>query len=346
MPALLVLGVILAIRVLTLPAREVTSIVDGATVVTSFSVSDGLAQIWRVRDWSVLAKPAVWMAATGQIFFTLSVGLGMVHSYASYIKKHEDVTLSGLTACGMNEFVEVILGATIVIPAAVVFFGVSGMQRTLEGGTFAIGFQALPVIFQQLPGGQFFGTLWFVLLFLAGLTSSMAMFTPLLLFLEDELSIPRRKAALLIGVAVFLLMQPVILFMHHGLVDELDYWMGDFGLVLFAAIEITVFSWIFGMKKGWKELHEGADLQIPRIFYYIMQYVTPVYAIALVVWYVRSGLWSKIVMKGVDAADMPYLWIARIMILGMAAFLIWGVWYAWRTQPKYFEGVETEEDAA
>jgi len=333
MPALLVLGAVLAVRVLTLPP------VEGRTI------GDGLAQIWHVKDWSILAKPDVWLAATGQIFFTLSVGLGMVHSYASYLHKREDVTLSGLAACGTNEFVEVILGSTIAIPAAVVFFGVTHTQEIVAGGTFAIGFHALPVIFQQMPAGQFFGTLWFVLLFLAGLTSSMAMFTPLLLFLEDELRIPRKKAALCIGAGVFLMMQPVVLFMHHGMVDELDYWMGDFGLVLFGAIEVTVFAWVFGMDRGWKEMHLGADLQVPRIFYYIMKYVTPVYALTLVAWYVRRGLWAKIAMKGVDGADVPYHWLARLMILAVAAFLVWGVWYAWRTHPKFFERANAREDA-
>lgn len=342
MPLLLLLGMVLAIRVLTLPPMEVTQVVDGVATTRTFSITDGLAQIWRVDDWSVLKEPAIWLTATGQIFFTLSVGLGMVHSYASYLRKQHDLTLSGLTACAANEFVEVILGGTIVIPAAVVFFGVAGMQQTVEKGIFAIGFQALPVIFQQMPGGRVFGTMWFVLLFLAGLTSSMAMFTPLLLFLEDELRVPRRKAAAMIGVAVFLMMQPVILFMHRGVVDELDYWMGDFGLVLFGAIEAVVFAWIFGMKRGWREMHVGAELRVPRIFYYVMKYITPVYAVALVAWYVRSGLWDKIAMKGVAPENVPYLWLARGMILSVAAFLLWGIWHAWRTHPRLFEKTETE----
>ncbi|HOQ91118.1 MAG TPA: sodium-dependent transporter, partial [Candidatus Hydrogenedentes bacterium] len=224
MPTLVVLGVVLMVRVLTLPPM------DGRTI------GDGLAQIWSVRDWSVLLKPDIWLAASGQIFFTLSVGLGMIHTYASYLRKHEDVVLSGLTACATNELVEVVIGASIAIPAAVLFFGVAQAQQIAEGGTFSIGFFALPVIFQQMPGGQFFGTIWFLLLFLAGLTSSMAMFTPLLVFLEDELQLPRRKGVALVAVMVFAMMQPVILFMKHGLVDELDYWMGEACLVLFVAI--------------------------------------------------------------------------------------------------------------
>ncbi|HOH31448.1 MAG TPA: sodium:calcium symporter, partial [Candidatus Hydrogenedentes bacterium] len=67
MPTLLIIGVILAVRVLTLPP------VEGRTI------SDGLAQLWRVDDWGVLLKSDVWIAAAGQIFFSLSVGLGMIH---------------------------------------------------------------------------------------------------------------------------------------------------------------------------------------------------------------------------------------------------------------------------
>ena len=329
MPLLLVLGIILMIRVLTLPP------VDGRTI------STGLAQIWRIDDWSVLAKPEVWIRATGQIFFTLSVGLGMVPTYASYLKKREDLTLSGLAACSTNEFVEVIIGGSIAIPAAVLFFGVTQTQQIAENGSFAIGFFALPCIFQQMPGGHLFGGMWFFMLFLAGLTSSMAMFTPLLVFLEDELQIPHKTGVKYVGAAVFLLMQPVVLFNHHGVLDEIDYWMGTFGLVLFVAIESVVFAWIFGLKKGWEEMHLGADLQVPRIFYYIMKYVTPVFAVGLVVWFAYDGLAGKLMMEGVDAATVPYLWLARFMILLVTAFLVWGVWYAWRTHPKFFEDAVT-----
>ena len=332
MPTLLVLGGILAVRVLTLPP------VEGRTI------SDGLAQIWRIDDWTVLLKSDVWIAASGQIFFTLSVGLGMIHTYASYLKKKEDITLSGLASCGTNEFVEVILGSTIAIPAAVVFFGVTQTQIIAEQGTFALGFFALPVIFQQMPGGQFFGTLWFVLLFLAGLTSSMAMFTPLLVFLEDELQLTRRQGVFCVGAGIFVLMQPIILFMHHGLVDELDYWMGEFGLVLFVAIETVLFAWIYGMDKGWKEMHLGAELQVPRIFYYIMKYVTPVFTVSLVVWWFYDSFIDQVFMRGVDPASQPYLWLARLMMLGMAAFLIFGVWYAWKTHPKFFDSADTPEE--
>lgn len=329
MPTLLVLGIILAVRVLTL------SPVEGRTV------SDGLARMW-VIDWGTLKNPSMWIDAAGQVFFTLSLGFGMIHTYASYVQKKEDITLNALATCGTNEFVEVIIGSTIAVPAALIFFGPAQTDKIVAGGTFHIAFHSLPVIFQQLPAGRLFGTLWFILLFLAGLTSSMAMFTPLLLFLKDELRLDKRKVVLAIAIGTFILMQPVVLFMNHGVMDELDFWAGTFFLVLFAAVESVVFAWIFGMKKGWEEMHLGADLRVPRIFYYIMGYVTPVFAVALLGWWVYDGMWPKLMMEGVKPESVPYLWLARGIIIAGWLFLAWGVWYAWRTHPKFFEDSEDE----
>lgn len=331
MPTLLILGAILAIRVLTLPP------VEGRTV------SDGLARIW-VIDWSVLGNSDVWIAATGQIFFTLSLGFGMIHTYASYLTQEDDLTLNGLATVSTNEFVEVILGGTIAIPAAMVFFGPTLIDQIAakEIGTFDIAFYALPVIFQELPAGQIFGTLWFFLLFLAGLTSSVAMFTPLLCFLKDELQFDQKKALATVSIGVFVLMQPVILFLHRGVMDEIDYWAGTFFLVVFAAIEAVVFAWCFGMEKGWKEMHDGADFQVPRIFYPIMKYVTPVFTLALLAWWTYDTL-MMLIGGGVVSENAPYLWLARGMIAAVGLFLVWGVWHAWRTHPKFFEAGEDAE---
>jgi SNF family Na+-dependent transporter len=296
-----------------------------------------------VIDWSTLRNPSMWIDAAGQVFFTLSLGFGMIHTYASYVQKKEDITLNALATCGTNEFVEVILGSTIAVPAALIFFGPAQTDAIVDGGTFHIAFHSLPVIFQKLPAGQVFGTLWFVLLFLAGLTSSVAMFTPLLLFLKDELQMDKRKAVIAICIGVFIVMQPVVLFMNQGVMDELDFWAGTFFLVVFAAIESVVFAWIFGMNRGWEEMHLGADLQVPKFFYYIMGGVTPVFAVALLGWWLYDGLWAKLTMEGVDPAHVPYLWLARAIIVGGWVFLAGGVWYAWRTHPKFFEDVEKED---
>ncbi|MDP2981345.1 MAG: sodium:calcium symporter, partial [Candidatus Omnitrophota bacterium] len=108
-PALFVFGIILAIRVLTLGAPDQTK--------PGWSIINGLGFLWN-PDFSALKSAKVWLAAAGQIFFTLSVGIGVILTYASYLTKTDDVVLSGITSVSANEFAEVILGSSIVIPAA------------------------------------------------------------------------------------------------------------------------------------------------------------------------------------------------------------------------------------
>ena len=91
-------------------------------------------------DLSRAGKPA------GQIFFTLSVGTGSLVAYASYLKKKDDIVLSGLATAATNETAEVVLGGSLAIPAIVTFFGVTGAVAIAKGGTFDLGFVAMPLV--------------------------------------------------------------------------------------------------------------------------------------------------------------------------------------------------------
>ena len=92
------------------------------------SVWNGFGFIWN-PNFKLLSNPSIWLAAAGQIFFTLSVGMGTIHAYASYLKPKDDIALSGLTTAATNEFAEVVLGAAIAIPVAVAYFGLNGHKR-------------------------------------------------------------------------------------------------------------------------------------------------------------------------------------------------------------------------
>ncbi len=242
----------------------------------------------------------MWLEAAGQIFFTLSVGIGVVLTYASYLSRRDDVVLSGLTGASANELAEVILGGTIVIPAAFLFFGQAQMAEVAKSSPFDLGFVTMPLIFERLPvldlfgaalpTGNLFGALWFLLLFLAGITSSVSLAQPAVAFLKDELGITKRKAAILFIVVTFVLCQPVILFYGNGVLGELDFWGGTFCLVLFATIETILFGWFFGIDKAWTEMHYGADLRVPRLYRYVIKYVTPIFLLViLAAWFLQRG---------------------------------------------------------
>ena len=206
-----------------------------------------------------------------------------------------------------------------------------------QSGSFNLGFATMPVVFQQLPAGEFFGCLWFLLLFVAGITSSVAMSQPMMAFLQDEFEVSRRKAAVLVGVGMFVLSQPVLLFMKQGFLDELDYWIGTFGLVVMALVEIVLFAWVFGMDRAWEEITRGAQVKLPRLYYYVIKYVTPAFLLVILVVWGYQDAFGVLVMDGVPEEFRPYKWGARVLLLGLLAAIMFGVYRRWRGQPMEAE---------
>lgn len=325
MPILFGLAIILAISVLMLPAQPGVGTTPW----------QGLEFIYN-PDFSRLNEPGVWLASAGQIFFTLSVGMGSLQAYASYLSTKDDIALNGIATAATNETAEVVLGGTIAIPAAVTFFGVSGAMAIAQGGSFNLGFATMPVVFQQMPMGHLLGVAWFGLLFFAGITSSVAMLTPVVAFFREEFGFRRETVAWILGgvCLVFGLMH--VTFLQYGFLDEWDYWAGTFGLVLVAVIEVVIFMWIFKPENAWRSIHMGADIRIPGIFKFIMTFVTPIYLFIILGWWGWTDaipiLLNKKAAGGgtVLAEQVPYITASRAIIVLFAVVFLFIIRLAWR----------------
>jgi len=267
MPLLILFGIILAIEALRLGESGRSEAFPDA------SAWDGLNFLW-TPQYDSLLNPKVWLAAAGQIFFTLSVGMGTIQCYAAYIRPKEDVALNAVSAGFMNEFVEVVLGSSIVIPIAA---GYLGMDWVMENAGFGMAFQTMPFLFQQWGEtfALFSGVFWFGLLFFAGITSSLAMGTPWMGFMKDEFGWGKKRGAYSFGLLALIMGLPTVFFYHQGVFEEYDYWGGTVSLVLFALLESILFSWVFGINRGWKEITEGADIKVPQVYKFIIKYITP-----------------------------------------------------------------------
>ena len=307
LPLLFAMAVLLVIRVLTLDPPP------GAP--PDQTVLSGLGFVWNPRP-EALIDPGVWLAAAGQVFFTLSVGWGIIHTYTSYLAPDDDVALTGLSTASLNEFAEVVLGGTIAITASVVFFGIVATQE-IAGSTFDLGFQAMAVIFQQLPAGRFLGGLWFLLLFFAGLTSAVAITQPAIALIQEGFEVSRRRAVALVGVALIVLSAPALWW--EGVLDELDFWAGTFALLVFGLAEAIVFGWIFGIERGWGEITRGAEIAVPRIAATILKYVTPVFIGAILLGF------SIQYLPGVLASGGARTWAARLLMVAIFAGFAWMV---------------------
>jgi hypothetical protein len=198
------------------------------------------------------------------------------------------VALTGATTAWTNEFCEVILGGTILLPIATAYLGLQAVQALTAGGSgFGLGFMVFPTLFAKwgwlAPAAGF---MWFGLLFFAAITSSLAMGQPIMAFLQDEFGFNRRRSALAFGAILLVPALPVALFHENSFNGDFDYWAGTFMLVVFALAETILFAWVFGMKRGWEEINNGAELAVPKLFYYVIKYVTPAFLIVILTGYV------------------------------------------------------------
>ncbi|MFC1485508.1 sodium-dependent transporter [Candidatus Latescibacterota bacterium] len=324
MPVLFIMGIIIMVRVVTLGAPVAEQ--------PSWNVSNGFGFLWN-PDFSSLLDVRVWMAAAGQVFFTLSVGIGMILTYASYIDREDDVVLSGITSVSINELAEVILAGSIVIPAAYIFMGPAATTDIAQSGAFDLGFVTMPQIFSRMQAGGFFAFVWFVMLFIAGVTSTVSMLQPAVAFIDDEFRTGCKKAVIIIGIFTFIACNGVIIGLSHGVLDDLDFWSGTFSLVLLGTIEAIIFGWIFGIDRAWAEIHRGADINLPWWFRIVIKFITPTFLLVILISWLVQQAGPAFMMEGVAPADRPWVIGTRLFVLGFILALIFLVNIAWRGRP-------------
>ena len=333
MPLLFLTAVVLVIRVFTL----------GAPVNPEWDLNRALGFLWN-PDFAALKSGKVWLEAAGQVFFSTSVGIGVLLTYATYMKSRDDVLLPATTASVLNEFAEVVLGGSIVVPAAYLFFGPAGTAQAVEGGTFGLAFRTTPLIFNHMAGGAGIGFFWFLLLFIAGVTSSVSILQPSVAFLEEEFGFNRKRVVAVIGGLCFLVAHLAIF--GDGVVDEMDFWFSSFGLPMFGLFEALVFVFFFGPERGWNELHLGSSLRLPRFFKYVAVYVTPVFLLTILVGWLATDGWKTILMKKmVDGrlaplyteTQMPWVIATRLLYLAFIAFACLLIRRAWRFRATHWQ---------
>lgn len=307
MPTLYIFAIILLVRALT----------TGSPVNPDWSALKGLNFVWN-PDFSKLNWGAT-MAAAGQIFFTLSIGMGLICHYASYLKPEDDVVVSSVATVSLNEFAEIILAGSIVIPLGYAYLGSQVLEKAGPGLTFI----TLPNAFRDMPMGNVFGGLWFMLLFFAGFTSAMALYSYVTTFLAETAHISHKKASWIIMGAFVVIGMPVALetiINKSGAtyyLDEVDLWIGQYFLLILGLIEVITFAWCT-KRKVQEEINYGALWKVPKVFFSVLiKYITPaallIVIIAATVERVKMDTFSLFPDK------QPYgpLWInlARIVMI-------------------------------
>ncbi|GAB3282463.1 sodium-dependent transporter [Parasphingorhabdus pacifica] len=226
-PLLVVLFLIMVVRALFLP---------GAAV--------GLNALF-TPDWSAITDGSVWVAAYGQIFFSLSIGFGIMITYSSYLPRRADLTGTGLVAGFANSSFELLSG--IGVFATVGFMAAATGVPVGEVATDGIGlaFVAFPTIISSMPGGSLFGVLFFLSLVLAGLSSLISIVQVVISAVQDKTGMRRLPAVLTVGgvtALVSLLLFPTAEGLY--LLDTMDHFINAYGVALAALVALITVAWL------------------------------------------------------------------------------------------------------
>jgi neurotransmitter:Na+ symporter, NSS family len=273
MPMLFIIIVLLCIRSLTL---------EGG--------SEGLAFLFK-PDFSKVGGRTI-LYALGQAFFSLSLGMGALITYSSYFGKKENLAVTAVEVSVADSIIAILAG--VMIFPAVFAFNIEPSSGP------SLVFITLPGIFQQMPGGDFFGALFFILLAVAALTSTISLLEVVVAFFSEEMMISRRMATALataaisvLGVFASLSFGPLRDFTLFGksIFDLLDYTASNVLLPLGGLLIVLFVGWFAGKKMVKKEFSNDDTLSVRYfpLFSFIVKFLAPV-AIAAI--FIYSIFWG------------------------------------------------------
>ncbi len=228
-------------------------------------------------DWSALGETSVWIAAYGQIFFSLSVGFGIMITYASYVGRRSDMTGSGLVVGFANSGFELLAG--IGVFAALGFMATSAGTSVDEVATDGLGlaFIAFPAIINEAPAGALIGILFFGSLVVAGVTSLVSVIEVVISAVRDKFEMTRIGASMAVGVPAALI-SITLLGTTTGVyvLDIVDHFINRFGILVVAVASMVVLSWLARKTELLRDhLNRDGSVHIGRWWLWLIGLVAP-----------------------------------------------------------------------
>lgn len=290
MPLLVVLFTILVIQAIRLP---------GATA--------GLNAFF-TPNWEAMGNYKVWLAAFGHIFFSLSVGFGIMLTYASYLKRKTNMTGSGAVVALANSSFEILAGIGVFAALGFMAFSSGSTVEEVVSGGIGLAFIAFPKIISSMgAGGDLFGFLFFASLTVAGITSMVSILEVPISAFQDKLGWSRKKSVSIIagGSAIV----STLIFSTHSaitFVDIIDYFANNIGIVGGGLLSIILVSWFRRPLLSQLQAHinQYSSIKLGAGWNFLLTVITPLSLL------VALGLTIKsIVVEGYGGYPAEILWL-------------------------------------
>ena len=228
-------------------------------------------------NWEALTHAKVWAAAFGQIFFSLSVGFGIMITYASYVDRKTDMTGSALVVGFANSGFEILAG--IGVFAALGFMAQASGVAVADVAADGIGlaFVAFPAIISEAPAGALIGVLFFGSLVVAGLTSLISVLEVVVSAVRDKFEMTRRAAALAVSVPAAVI--SLALFSTTSgvyVLDIVDHFINQFGILVVAIVGMVAVTWLLRALPGLADhMNAISSVRLGRWWHVLLGFVTP-----------------------------------------------------------------------
>ncbi|HDS30874.1 MAG TPA: sodium-dependent transporter [Firmicutes bacterium] len=251
---------------------------------------DGILAYLR-PDFSALARAKVWAEAYGQIFFSLSVGFGVMCAYASFRPRKGDIVNSAMITGLSNSGTEFFAGFAV--------FGVLGFmahELSVQSGTVVtpdsvvssgiiLAFVTFPKAIAMMgPWATIMGIMFFLMLLTLGVDSAFSLVEAASTAISDELQLNQHKVS--IGLCVVGFLAGLLFITQGGLfwLDIVDNWMSLFGLIVIAFLEALFFGWFFDLKILTNHFDKYSELKAGKLWIAMVKYVAPLVLIIIISW--------------------------------------------------------------
>lgn len=279
--AVLVLGVQRGVGMASVIGIPVLLVTFGLLVlraVTLDGAGAGLDALF-TPNWSALGEPGVWAAAYGQIFFSLSIGFGIMITYSSYVKRKTDMTGSGLVVGFSNSGFELLAGIGVFSALGFMAQAQGVAVSDVSSAGLGLAFVAFPALINEAPGGVLIGVLFFGSLVVAGFTSLISILEVVISAVRDKLEMSRVGASLVVGIPAAVL-SLAFLATTSGiyLLDTVDHFINQYGILLVAVVSMLVVFWVLWTAIPNLAAHHNLTGSLPlgRLWFFLIGFVTPV----------------------------------------------------------------------
>ena len=283
-------------------------------IIVAFSLtlpgaSIGYSQIFH-PDWSALTNLNVWLAAFGQIVFSLSLGMSIALTYASYLPEGSKLTNNALIVAFSNSGFEVFnsIGIFSILGFMALSSGIPFNELVTEGTGLA--FVVFPKVFNIMgPWSSVIGPLFFLCILFAGITSVMALLEVVCYSISEKFDFSRRKSATIVCVVGFCISCLFATASGSTLLGIFDAFLNNFALLFAILIECIIFGWIYNFDNLIETLNKNSTIKVGKLWKTVIKFILPICIF---------GLWAQGVYSTLLTGDS----VSHIVMLCLTVVLI------------------------